>query len=201
MLRSALFPKVTAGDPQPLVDEARRLVKQRLARPRQVEALRREILSATGASISADVLTGFVGQADGRRPRNRNDRRTLLDWANWAVDRPRCQRCAAVQHLCACTAPEPIASGPEPQPAHAPEPEQEPAAQPPRVLPFDSGSSTGRTRVRSVFWADTMRLPQAGPAWTAARVLERLGPRQRGDAAQDPLGSLGRVCTFCACHG
>ena len=43
MLRSALFPKVTAGDPQPLVDEARRLVKQRLARPRQVEALRREI--------------------------------------------------------------------------------------------------------------------------------------------------------------
>ena len=91
MLRSALFPKVTAGDPQPLVDEARRLVKQRLARPRQVEALRREILSATGASISAEVLTGFVGQADGRRPRNRNDRRTLLDWANWAVDRPRCQ--------------------------------------------------------------------------------------------------------------
>ena len=50
MLRSALFPKVTAGDPQPLVDEARRLVKQRLARPRQVEALRREIRSATGAS-------------------------------------------------------------------------------------------------------------------------------------------------------
>ena len=113
MLRSALFPKVTAGDPQPLVDEARRLVKQRLARPRQVEALRREILSATGASISADVLTGFVGQANGRRPRNRNDRRTLLDWANWAVDRPRCQRCAAVQHLCACTAPEPApSSGP-----------------------------------------------------------------------------------------
>ena len=56
MLRSALFPKVTAGDPQPLVDEARRLVKQRLARPRQVEALRREILSATGASISARHL-------------------------------------------------------------------------------------------------------------------------------------------------
>ena len=112
MLRSALFPKVTAGDPQPLVDEARRLVKQRLARPRQVEALRREILSATGASISAEVLTGFVGQADGRRPRNRNDRRTLLDWANWAVDRPRCQRCAAVQHLCACTAPEPAAPQP-----------------------------------------------------------------------------------------
>ena len=50
MLRPALFPKVTAGDPQPLVDEARRLVKQRLARPRQVEALRREIRSATGAS-------------------------------------------------------------------------------------------------------------------------------------------------------
>ena len=50
MLRSALFPKVTAGDPQPLVDEARRLVKQRLARPRQVEALRREIRSTTGAS-------------------------------------------------------------------------------------------------------------------------------------------------------
>ena len=67
-LRSALFPKVTAGDPQPLVDEARRLVKQRLARPRQVEALRREILSATGASISADVLTArpFSGVSESR---------------------------------------------------------------------------------------------------------------------------------------
>ena len=63
MLRSALFPKVTAGDPQPLVDEARRLVKQRLARPRQVEALRHEIRSTTRASISAKVLAGFVGQS------------------------------------------------------------------------------------------------------------------------------------------
>ena len=78
MLRSTLFPEPFAGNPQLLVDEARRLVKQRLARPRQVEALRREILSATGASISAEVLTGFVGQADGRRPRNHNDRHTLL---------------------------------------------------------------------------------------------------------------------------
>ena len=103
MLRSALFPEPFAGNPQLLVDEARRLVKQRLARPRQVEALRREIRSATGASISAKVLAGFVGQRDGQRPRNPDDRRTLLAWANWAVDRPRCQRCAAVQHLCPCS--------------------------------------------------------------------------------------------------
>ena len=116
MLRSALFPEPFAGNPQLLVDEARRLVKQRLARPRQVEALRREIRSATGASISAKVLAGFVGQRDGQRPRNPDDRRTLLAWANWAVDRPRCQRCAAVQHLCACTAPEPAATRIRPSP-------------------------------------------------------------------------------------
>ena len=56
MLRSALFPEPFAGNPQLLVDEARRLVKQRLARPRQVEALRREIRSATGASATADAM-------------------------------------------------------------------------------------------------------------------------------------------------
>ena len=56
MLRSTLFPEPFAGNPQLLVDEARRLVKQRLARRCQVQALRREILSAIGASISAQHL-------------------------------------------------------------------------------------------------------------------------------------------------
>ena len=30
-----------------------------------------------------------------------------------------------------------------------------------------------------------LRLPQVGPVWTAASVLEWLRPRQRGDVAQD----------------
>jgi len=56
VLRPSMFPEATAGDPQPLVDEVRRLAKQRLARRCQVQALRREILSAIGASISARHL-------------------------------------------------------------------------------------------------------------------------------------------------
>lgn len=65
--------------------------------PRDAKAFGREDNESRQNSPRCSVAHFVGAQPDGQRPRSPDNPRTLHN-------RPRCQRCAAVQHFCACTA-------------------------------------------------------------------------------------------------